>query len=230
MDIDKQLCFIIGDKKIYLDEVLTDFNDISIFFVCKSDDNYYVVLCIDIDTPEYIVINSKLYDVVLMLNGKITIRDLYNRVEKFWIIKSNESIEDDIIIEKNIKEIDESVLPVEGEFFECCSSTIDEYRCALEYLLYSKQNWNNYGKKIDGFLEDNYYDNVVLNGTFLSNIESSITVHSQSLGQYLFSDNYVVSENDNYDMFTKIEKETVIEFDSEVVVSISSNNNVNMAA
>ena len=49
----EKLCFILNDKKLYLETNLVYFNEIPIFFVCSDlKDCYYLVFNIDINNLE----------------------------------------------------------------------------------------------------------------------------------------------------------------------------------
>ena len=66
----KELCFVIDSVKVYLEQVLVDYIDVPIFFLCKGNEQYYLALCIDIDELEYIVVKPSLLEVYYLLHGK----------------------------------------------------------------------------------------------------------------------------------------------------------------
>lgn len=108
----KQLCFIIEDNELYLDKVLVSFNRTPIFFTCQDNyNNYYLVLCSDIDNLEYIVEKQSLKNLENMLQGKISMHSILLDCDYFWLIKSGESISEDIVKKKIISKIDTGVLP-----------------------------------------------------------------------------------------------------------------------
>ena len=37
----KELCFVIDSVKVYLEQVLVDYIDVPIFFLCKGNEQYY---------------------------------------------------------------------------------------------------------------------------------------------------------------------------------------------
>lgn len=48
--MNKELCFILDNKNIYLDHILVDYEYVPIFFLCKDDEcQYYLALCTDIE-------------------------------------------------------------------------------------------------------------------------------------------------------------------------------------
>lgn len=106
-----KLCFILNDKKLYLETNLVYFNEIPIFFVCSDLKNcYYLVLNIDINNLEYIIVESTKENILNMLTQKITMRDAILSSSFFWNIKTMSDIKDDIIEFKDIEEIDYDIL------------------------------------------------------------------------------------------------------------------------
>lgn len=107
-----KLCFVLNDKKLYLETNLVYFNEIPIFFVCSDlKDCYYLVLNIDINNLEYIIVESTKENILNMLTQKITMRDAILSSSFFWNIKTMNDIKDDIIEFKDIEEIDYDILP-----------------------------------------------------------------------------------------------------------------------
>ena len=48
--MNKELCFILDNKNIYLDHILVDYEYVPIFFLCKDDEcQYYLALFTDIE-------------------------------------------------------------------------------------------------------------------------------------------------------------------------------------
>lgn len=156
--MDKELCFIINDEKLYLDITLIEFQDIPMFFICKSNSKYYVSLCIDDENIEYILIESNPNSLLMMLYSEIEMRDLYKKTDKFWTIKPGNSPEDDEVIESAIEYLDVSVLPIEGAKYEVFESSILEYRTILEKDIYNDLNFNDTNIKKALITAGNYYD------------------------------------------------------------------------
>jgi len=71
----KELCFNIENQDLYLEQVLVDYMDIPIFFLCKDNRQYYIALCTDIDDLGYIVAKLSLSEVYNLLHGKMPMRD-----------------------------------------------------------------------------------------------------------------------------------------------------------
>ena len=117
--MNKQLCFILEGKELYLDKGLVYFNDIPIFFVCSDiQKQYYLVLCIDIDDLEYVIVNVSKKNLLNMLTKKQTMRETLLNCESFWCVKAGEEVGNDIVELKRITEIDFDVLPIEGAMYE----------------------------------------------------------------------------------------------------------------
>lgn len=42
--VNKELCFIIENVKLYLEQVLVDYDGFPVFFLCRGENQYYAVL------------------------------------------------------------------------------------------------------------------------------------------------------------------------------------------
>ena len=48
--MNKELCFILENKNVYLDHILVDYEYVPIFLLCKDDEcQYYLALCTNIN-------------------------------------------------------------------------------------------------------------------------------------------------------------------------------------
>ena len=54
--VNSKLCFRIENIELYLEQVLVDYMDIPIFFLCKGVGEYYLVLCTNINELNYIIL------------------------------------------------------------------------------------------------------------------------------------------------------------------------------
>ena len=97
MEMNKELCFVIEKKKLYLEKILVEYNDIPIFYLCRNDDEYYLVLCSNIDEEKYIIVKPARMEVLDMLNGKLSMRDIILRQESFWKVVAGEDISMDSV-------------------------------------------------------------------------------------------------------------------------------------
>jgi hypothetical protein len=131
--MDDSICFKLGNECLYSEQMLVEYNNDPVFYICKSqNDNYYVVLCLDVEVGEYTIINPNVRDILLMLYGKIPMRNLYNRVNLFWKVSVGKEIEEDIVTKHDIKDINKNILPYEGEYFIIYNQEIKDYVAKME--------------------------------------------------------------------------------------------------
>lgn len=143
--MDKELCFKIENENLYAEQVLVDYMDIPIFFLCKSEIQYYIVLCTDIENLNYVVTKLSLADVYHLLHEEIPMRDVILKQSEYWDIESGEEIESDVVTKHKISELDRSVLPEKGAYFKALTKQIKAFienfdknfiDCELEYSNY----------------------------------------------------------------------------------------------
>lgn len=123
----KELCFTINEKNLYLEHVLVEYMDIPIFFLCKDEKDYYIVLCTEIEELNYIVVKVSQADVYNLLHGNIAMRDVILKQNKYWDIISGDEIYLDKIEKKDIDSIDRDLLPEEGACFKSLTNATDSY-------------------------------------------------------------------------------------------------------
>lgn len=116
-DMKKKLCFIIEGVNLYLDQTLVDYNGIPIFFLCKGNGQYYIVLCTDIEDLDYIVAKVSVKDVYDLVHGKIPMRDVVLKRPEYWDIAIGEEICVDKVVRRNINTLDPNLLPEKGTCF-----------------------------------------------------------------------------------------------------------------
>lgn len=116
--MNKTLCFKLNNDELYSDQILVDYNNIPIFFICKGKEDYYLVLCTDCDSYNYIVVTITTTDIYNLLNQKITIRAVILKQNQYWEVISGDEIEDDIITLKSMNEIDLNCLPADTYYRE----------------------------------------------------------------------------------------------------------------
>lgn len=115
----KIACFFLENNTLYLDKALVEINGIPIFFICKNDgDQYYVVLCKDIDTQEYMIVKQPVGLIWKMLSQKISMRSLLLQTETFFKVKAGNDILDDQVEVLPTSKMDITALPFEGEKYE----------------------------------------------------------------------------------------------------------------
>lgn len=117
--MDKEVCFFINGNTLFLDKVLVSFNDTPIFFVCcDSSNNYYIVLCTDVEDLEYIIVKSSLHSLYQMLSKKIEMRVLFTKACHFWSVKAGDSWESDEVQYLEGKQMDQDDLPYPNAYYE----------------------------------------------------------------------------------------------------------------
>ena len=125
--MNSNLCFRIEGIELYLEQVLVDHMGIPIFFLCKGEGNYYLVLCTDIDELNYIIVKLSMNDVYKLLHGEGSIRNVILKQEEYWNVISGEEISLDKVGKLSISELDVSLLPKENTYFEIVSTKLENY-------------------------------------------------------------------------------------------------------
>ena len=125
--MDSKLCFRIEGIELYLEQVLVDYMDIPIFFLCKGESNHYLVLCTDIDELNYIIVKLFMNDVYELLHGERSIRNIILKQNEYWNVISGEEIPLDEIERLSISELDVVLLPKEDIYFKVVSTKLENY-------------------------------------------------------------------------------------------------------
>lgn len=144
--MNKELCFKINSKELYLEKVLVTHNDIPMYFICTDDMlNYYVVLFTDIDEDRYIITKTNINKIIELFKRKITMKDLIvsTYTKKYWEIIASDDINKDVIREKDIKKISDEDLPDEDSYFNLSEKSNKEFFNELLNKV-SKQTLTNY--------------------------------------------------------------------------------------
>ena len=121
------LCFRIEGIELYLEQVLVDYMDIPIFFLCKGESNHYLVLWTDIDELNYIIVRLSMNDLYELLHGEGSIRNIILKQDEYWNVISGEEIPLDEIERLSISELDVGLLPKENVYFEIVSTKLENY-------------------------------------------------------------------------------------------------------
>ena len=153
-----QLCFIIENKKLFLDKVLVSFNETPIFFVCRDEErNLYLVLCSDIEELNYIVVKQSLTTIWRMLTKKTSMRAALLDCECFWHVASGVSIEEDRVELLKKSQMDNSILPFEEALFEAIKKEDKQYvdKMTSEYL--NALSFGNSTKISDNFEDSEFF-------------------------------------------------------------------------
>ena len=110
-----------------MEQVLVDYMDVPIFFLCKEESQYYLALCVDIEELQYVVTKLSLLDVYDLLHGGISMRDSILKQKMYWWIRSGEDIYLDEVMEHEMKDLDDSLLPEEGAYFEILTEKMKKF-------------------------------------------------------------------------------------------------------
>lgn len=137
--MNEDLCFVLNNRHLRLDQLLVEFNNIPMLYLCKDKENlYYSVLCTDIDEETYIIVQSNLTEIVKMFQQKITMRDLFLRKDSFWTVQAGADPYSDDCEKRPICDIPYDSLPYENATFKVDSQELAQYKTRLESELYSK--------------------------------------------------------------------------------------------
>lgn len=139
----EQVFFIINGQELVLDQVLVEFDETPIFFVCKYNQDYFISSCADLEEERYIVTGISLNRLSKMLHGKITMRDLMLQADKFWDIIVGEDAGKDIVVEESISKMPLDVLPYEGAYLKIATEDLEEYVKKIDAILYGEEGWEN---------------------------------------------------------------------------------------
>ena len=135
--MEKTLCFRISGIDLFLEQILVEYNNIPIFFVCSDNRQRYLVLCTDISEYNYVITKITIDKLYAMLSGKCPMRDVFFEQKYFWEIISGEDIEFDNVMKKDIVQIKEELLPEENSFFSVLDSETAAYLERIRSELYS---------------------------------------------------------------------------------------------
>ena len=125
--MNSNLCFRIEGIELYLEQVLVDYMDIPIFFLCKDEGSYYLVLCTDVDELNYIIVRLSMNDVYGLLHGEESIYNTILKQNEYWNVISGEEIPLDKVEKLSTSKLDSSLLPKEDVYFEIVSTKLENY-------------------------------------------------------------------------------------------------------
>ena len=134
--MNSKLCFRIEGIELYLEQVLVDYMDIPIFFLCKGEGEYYLILCTDMHKLNYIIVRLSMNDLYELLHGEGSIRNTIVKQNEYWNVISGEEISLDKVEKLSISELDVSLLPKEDVYFEIVSMKLENYikKFDMEYF------------------------------------------------------------------------------------------------
>lgn len=125
--MNNKLCFRIENIELYLEQVLVDYMSVPIFFLCKGEGGYYLILCTDMHELNYIIAKLSMSDVYELLHGEESIRNIILKQKEYWNVISGEEISLDKVEKLSISELDVDLLPKEDVYFKIVSMKLENY-------------------------------------------------------------------------------------------------------
>lgn len=160
--MDRELCFCIENKNIYLEQVLVDYMDIPIFFLCRDDSQFYVALCTDVEELKYIIVRAAETDLYNLLHGKIPMREIILNQKAYWEVMSGDDVLLDQIINHNINDLDMTLLPEENACFKILTEEMRGYVQQFDNAFFDADK---FGKTIDPVFADVKMESIMFRNT-----------------------------------------------------------------
>lgn len=133
----QELCFYIEGRNLYLEQVLVEYMNIPIFFLCEDEQQHYLVLCTDIDNFNYIIVKLSMSDLYKLLHGNIPMRDVFLKQKEYWDVISKETISKDTVVKHEIDHLDHSLLPKENAYLRVLTGDLKTFIQNLDTILKS---------------------------------------------------------------------------------------------
>ena len=141
-----ELSFIIDNKELLNEQVLVEYNDFPVFFLCRNSNDLYLALCTDLSKNMYYVTQVDTVNVLQMFDKQLTMRDTFLSGKSFWKIEASENIHEDKVSLIDVKDIDLDDLPKEKAYFNVFSQELEEYHKSLSKDFLSEKMWKNVGE------------------------------------------------------------------------------------
>lgn len=120
--------FEIEGKSLFLDQVLIDLNMLPLFFICKDEEgHHYICLCTNYEEFCYVIVPTNAHEIYKMLNGEVTIRDVFLNKDYFYSVQSYNDLEENKVEKLDIESINKDDLPIEGKYYKIISQSDKEY-------------------------------------------------------------------------------------------------------
>lgn len=190
--MEKVLCFRISDVDLFLEQTLVEYNNIPIFFVCNDANNRYLALCTDASDYNYVITKVAIDKLYAMLNGKISMRDVFLNCRFYWEVLSEEDIDSDVVLEKDISLLNRDLLPEQNAFFQILDSEVAVYLEKIRTELYSADGFS----KIIQSEQSVNEENILLKGSWDNNarfIEQYTDIINRDIHQTVTA-NYILSK------------------------------------
>ena len=133
--MNKELCFIIDGKELYLEHVLVDFNEIPVFYICSHDKERYTILCTDIENEEYIIVKSHLWRLCNLLKGTLEMKEVFTKENFYWRVKAGDEVADDDVKKEPVDTLEPSLLPDSGAYYAITNDETKSYLNLLESIV-----------------------------------------------------------------------------------------------
>lgn len=125
--MNEMLCFRLEDKSLFMEQVFVEYENNPIFYLCKSGEQRYLVLCVDMDENRYVIVETSLQNVWNMLQGKITMRDSIVNCDKYWEVIAGEDFESDMVEQKPMQQVSEEDLPEKGAYYKIATKNVQKF-------------------------------------------------------------------------------------------------------
>lgn len=145
----KELCFNIENDSLYLEQILVEYSEIPIYFLCKGNKSYYLALCSDIEYYNYIVVKLSIFDVYDLLHGNVSMRGAIVNRREYWEVISGEEMSSDLVTKRKMEEIDENLLPEKDAYFKILTPSVEEYACIVDKLVLQNNKISINGLSLD---------------------------------------------------------------------------------
>ncbi len=123
--MNKEICFKINSKNLYIDEYLVELN-LPIFFICKDDDNLkYAVMCVNTTTLTYVVCKVTIDSIIKMLKNILSLYRFFMSSDEKWYVQSGDTIETDTC--EKLQTLTDNLLPQKNTFLDLHNDKIKTY-------------------------------------------------------------------------------------------------------
>lgn len=171
--MEKEICFCINGKNLYLEKVLVDYMDIPIFFLCENQNEYYIALCTDVERLNYVVAKISMVSTYALLHGMMSMRDAFLNQGEYWEILSGNEPSQDVVSQYPINHIDMGILPDADAYFAVLD-TDSQPQSTVEYIKsFDEKYWKLAKPKRIVFLD---VDGVLTYSTFSDDKTENIDV------------------------------------------------------
>ena len=131
--MNNEVFFIIDNDNLYFEKALVTL-DYPVLFICKSNFDRYLALCIDSDENLYLVAKERNVVIKKMLEKAITMREAFLNALALYTIKTGDSIYNDIVKKVEYDSLSNDQLPLYGAFYETSDISITNYINELESI------------------------------------------------------------------------------------------------